>query len=331
MSRTTEHSVAVIGGSGFVGSSLARRFSDSYDVTVLDRVRPGEFAGKFLECDIRDKQSLMRELNGFSLAINTAIIQVPEINDQKKLGYEVNVLGLQNLCEAVESIDSLKGLLHISSWHVFGERDLTGTLNEEFGSRPDKIDERARLYALCKIAQETIIRIVEAGSTKFYGTIRVGTILGEGMPKQTAANLFIENALHDRPLTPFRHTQYRPMLYVDIQDVCEAFGILASKALVHDYAEDEWSNKQRTINLMWPQPITIIELARMIQRITTKLTGGLKHPEIRVVDNGSPPLFSPKDKARFRVDISRALNFLKKNRLTAPEESLERIIHSRLR
>jgi nucleoside-diphosphate-sugar epimerase len=245
------------------------------------------------------RQAIVNELNGFSLAINTAIIQVPEINDQKKLGYEVNVLGLQNLCDAVESIDSLKGLLHISSWHVFGERDLAGTLNEEFGSRPDKIDERARLYALCKIAQETIIRIVEAGSTKFYGTIRVGTILGEGLPRQTAANLFIESALHDRPLTPFRHTQYRPMLYVDIGDVCETFGILASKALAHDSAKDEASKKQQTINLMWPRPITIIELARMIQRITTRLTGGLKHPEIKVVDTGSPPLFSPKDKARF--------------------------------
>jgi nucleoside-diphosphate-sugar epimerase len=59
MPRTPEHSVAVIGGSGFVGSSLAGHLSDSYDVTVLDRVRPSGFAGRFLECDIRDKLSLM--------------------------------------------------------------------------------------------------------------------------------------------------------------------------------------------------------------------------------------------------------------------------------
>jgi nucleoside-diphosphate-sugar epimerase len=35
MSRT-QYSVAVLGGSGFVGSSIAKRLSDSYDVTVLD-------------------------------------------------------------------------------------------------------------------------------------------------------------------------------------------------------------------------------------------------------------------------------------------------------
>jgi dTDP-4-dehydrorhamnose reductase len=61
-------------------------------------------------------------LQGFDLVINTAVIQVPEINEDKRMGYEVNVLGVQNLCEAVESIGSIKGLLHASSWHVFCEK-----------------------------------------------------------------------------------------------------------------------------------------------------------------------------------------------------------------
>jgi hypothetical protein len=54
----------------------------------------------------------------------------------------VNVLGVQNLCRAVESIDSMKGIIHTSSWHILGERGIHGVLDEDFGFRPDKIKER---------------------------------------------------------------------------------------------------------------------------------------------------------------------------------------------
>jgi hypothetical protein len=37
------------------------------------------------------------------------------------------------------------------------------------------------------------------------------------MPKGTQADLFIENALRDEPMTPFAHSQHRPMLFVDVQ------------------------------------------------------------------------------------------------------------------
>jgi nucleoside-diphosphate-sugar epimerase len=281
-----------------------------------------------MSLDIRDKNSVAEKLHGFDLAINTSIIQVPEINEKKRLGYEVNILGLQNLCEAVESTQTLRGLLHVSSWHIFGERDLTGTLVEEFGLRPDKIEERARLYALCKIGQETIIRIVAANSNKSYGIIRVGTILGEGMPNQTAANLFIENALHRQPLTPYKHTQYRPMLYVDIQDVCDAFETFATRILTGEMAKENVTEK--IINLMWPQPLTIIELARIISGIVAQSTNNRDRPQIRVIDKGIRSFYSPKDKNRFKADISKALRFLGKKKLISPEESLKRIIQNRL-
>lgn len=324
----TSRSIAVIGGAGFVGSSLASYLSRSFDVTVLDIARPQGFSGKFIASDIRDGPSLIENLNGFSLVINAAIVQVPEINDRKRLGYEVNVLGIQNVCEAVESVESMRGLLHISSWHVFGEEGLRGTLNEESPFCPDKIDKRARLYALCKIAQEAVVRIVEDSSRKFYGLIRVGTILGEGMPKQTAANVFIEKALHDEPLTPFKDSQYRPMLYVDIQDVCETFATFSSLILQDGFSKNRLQEK--VINLMWPLPITIIELAKIIQEVVTEATSGRRQPQIRVIDNGIPSRFTPKDKERFKADVGRALRFLKRRELTSPEDSLRRIIQRRL-
>jgi nucleoside-diphosphate-sugar epimerase len=326
----TKFSVAIIGGSGFVGSSIAKRLSKSFNVTVLDVTPPKTTEGtEFKKCDIRDKNELINVLQGVDLVVNTAIIQVPNINLNKRLGYEVNVIGLQNICDAVESSESIKGLLHTSSWHVFGEKDIRGTLNEEFGYRPDKIDERARLYALCKITQETIVKVVDYDSDKFYGLIRLGTVLGEGMPEQTAANIFLENSLKGEPLTPFKHTQHRPMLYVDIHDLCTAFESFAEILLINGMRKKQFDLK--TVNLMSPSPITILELAKMVQRLVTKETNGRLKPKIIVVDKGIKPIFSLKDKHLFRVDNSRALKLIGSKSMINPEQSIHQMIINRLK
>jgi nucleoside-diphosphate-sugar epimerase len=328
MIEPNRDSIAIVGGSGYLGSSLATHLSKRFSVTVLDYVPPHDFDGDFISCDIRGQATLKGLLKGFDLVINAAIIQLPRINEMKREGYDVNVLGVQNICETVEATSSIKGLLHASSWHVFGERDLRGVLDEEFGFRPDKIEDRARLYALCKITQEGIIRIISEMSTKSYGILRVGTMLGEKMPKQTAASLFINNVIRGEPMTPFRHTQYRPMLYVDIQDVCRAFETFATMILAND------SNLQKSratiVNLVWPNPVTIIELARIVQAQIMLLDHGKAKSKIKIIDKGIPPLYAAKDKSRIKVDITKARKLLGITELISPKQSIRRILNDRI-
>ncbi len=326
--KTIRTSIAIIGGSGFVGSSLAKHLTNHFCVTVLDRRPPQNFGGSFRICDVRDLRSLTEALHGFDLVVNTAIIQVPEISENKRYGYEVNVMGTQNICEAVEHVESVKGMLHSSSWHVFGERYIRGTLDEEFGYRPDKVEQRAKLYALCKIGQETVIRILAEMSSKCYGIIRLGTVLGEAMPEQTAANIFIGNALKGKPITPFKHTQHRPMLYVDIQDVCKAFESFAIKILHGQLAKQRKSAK--ILNLFSPPPVTIIELAQMVRRKVVELTDEKIKPKIMVIDKGVKPMYRPRDKELFKVDTSIARQFLGLEKLTKPDRSIELIIQNRI-
>jgi nucleoside-diphosphate-sugar epimerase len=322
-------SIAIVGGSGFVGSALTKHLSSRFKVTVLDRRQPSGSYGSFKACDVRDKPSLKQALQGFDLVINTAVIQLPEINENKRLGYEVNVLGVQNLCETLESIDSIKGLVHASSWHVFGEKGLRGTLDEGFGFRPDKIEQRAKFYAICKIAQEAVIRISNEMSSKSYGIIRMGTVLGEAMPTQTAASIFIEKALKGEPITPFKETMHRPMLYVDIHDVCKAFESLGTRILNGELMKQ--GSAAELVNLAWPSPLTIVELARTVQRSFIKLTDGTIAPKIEVVDKGVKPIYTPRDKQLFKLKISKARKFLGLKKLTSPQESIDRIIANRIR
>jgi UDP-glucose 4-epimerase len=267
-------------------------------------------------------------LEGASAALYFSIVQIPQINTQKRLAYEVNVLGLQNVCEAAFQSTTVKGLVHSGTWHVFGERGLNGIVDESYGLRPDRVEDRARLYALSKVIQEAVVRFYDemaTGSGKTFGVIRMGTVLGAGMPETTAANLFIRNGLAGQPLTPFRHSMHRPMLYVDIRDVCEAYASYVKKTINADTAADGGS-LGHVVNLFWPKPITILELAEIVQAEISQTTRGTIQPQIKIEDKGLPELFGEKDKTMFAVDGAKAATFLGLKNLISPQESLRTLV-----
>jgi len=325
-----EYKIGIVGGSGFIGSSLAKHLSSSFRVKILDVKEPKNKLKRltFELCDIRNFEQVKKALNDVDLVIHVAIIQIPLINENKRLAYEVNFIGTHNVCKAVDELPNVKGLILTSSWHIIGEKGLKGVINEEFGYRPDKVEDRARLYVLSKIAQETIVRYYDEMSDKTHGIVRMGTVLGEGMPEKTAANIFIENGLKGKPLTPFKHSMHRPMLYVDINDVCYAFEAYVRKILRREVKKG--NSLDHIINVFYPEPITILELAEIVKNTIAKLTNGDVVPRIEIVDQGVEPLFQEKDKLRFKVDISKSLKLLGMNKLTHPQEAIERIIRHRL-
>jgi UDP-glucose 4-epimerase len=328
-----EENVAIVGGSGYVGGAVARELSRDFSVRVVDVVEPSwdykDYNIEFVKCDIRDFGRVVGCLGNVDLVVHSAIVQIPRINEERRLGYEVNVVGLQNVCEAVYRSARARGLLLTSTWHVYGENGLSGVVDEGFGYRPDRVEERARLYALSKVLQEGIVRFYDEMGGKVFGALRLGTVLGEGMPKGTAANIFIERGLRGESLTPFRHSMYRPMLYVDVRDVARAFRAYAERIL-DGKVEKEGGSLRRVLNLFYPEPYTVLEIAEIVRDVIREATGGALEPRIEVVDQGLPSLFGPEDKYRFRVDVSRTLGFLGFERLISPRESIEYIVRRRL-
>jgi len=326
----SEDEIGIIGGSGFIGSALAEHLGGLFKIRILDVKQVSkdlESKVNFQRCDIRNYNDLKEKLRGVDLVIHTAIIQIPLINENKKLGYEVNVKGIQNVCEAVYNIDSIRGFLLTGSWHVFGEREFRSVINEEFGFRPDKMEERAKFYALTKIAQETIARFYDEISEKVYGIIRIGTVLGEGMPEKTAANIFITEGLKGGIITPFKHSMYRPMLYVDIDDVCKGFEIFA-KNILNDRIGKKTESLAHIVNLMWPRSMTILDLARVVRETIIVESQDQIKPEIEVVDKKRPTLYSSNNEI-ITVDCEQTKRFFELNKLTSPQESIARIVRQR--
>lgn len=277
---------------------------------------------------MRDYSRLRHALEDVDIVIHVAIIQIPEINEKKRLAYEVNILGTHNVCKAVCENERVRGMILAGSWHVFGEK-LEGLVNEEYGYHPDRVEDRARLYVLSKIGQEIIMRFYSEMCDKVYGIIRLGTVLGERMPEKTAANIFIERGLRGKSITPYRHSMYRPMLYVDIEDVCRAFENYIRRILEVGRNEST-DNSSQVVNVFYPEPITILELAEIVKEAIMKHSNGRIQPPVEVMDVGKEPLFTEDDKEKFRLDISKAKEFLYLTTLKSPKEAINRIVKKRI-
>jgi len=326
-----EYKIGIVGGTGFIGSSLARYMNKRFRVKILDVKEPTEDLcnAEFRQCDIRIYEEVKKGIQDLDLVIHTAIVQIPLINEKRRLGYEINIIGTQNVCEAVDKNPYIKGMLLAGSWHTIGERQLKGVIDEEFGFRPDKVEDRARLYALSKIAQESTVRFYDEMSDKIFGIIRMGTVLGEGMPKKNAANIFIDRGLKGETITPYKHSMYRPMLYVYIGDICKAFERFALKILEDD-VKKESNSLAHIVNIYYPKSITILELAETVQKTIIKHTQNTLIPAIEIVDTGQTYLFNKNDKKQIKVDISKAINFLSLNRLKSHEKTIDDIVKKRI-
>jgi len=136
------------------------------------------------------------------IVVHTGIVQILTINEQKRLGLEVNFLGTYNVSRAVDENSKIKGMILASTWHLMGEAGLSGVINEEISYRPDKVENKARLYVFSKIVQEVIVRYHNEMSDKVFGVIRLGTVIGRGMSEKTAVKTFARQALSGQVRNP---------------------------------------------------------------------------------------------------------------------------------
>tara|TARA_B110001454_G_scaffold214884_1_gene235385 strand:- start:3231 stop:4223 length:993 start_codon:yes stop_codon:yes gene_type:complete len=320
-------------GCGSIGSTLAKFFSKKFKITTMDVVPQPESLQSYgiphKIVDITKSEFLKNEIGNPKVIIHTAIIQIPRITEDKKLGYDVNVIGTQNLCEIVSSTPEITGMILISSWHTYGEKDLSGILKEDMGYFPDNVEDRAKLYALSKTIQECIVRFYdEKENGKIFGAVKIGTALGENMPKGTAANIFIEKAISGEPITPFKHSMNRPMFYVSVDDVCQ--GIEKYIDFIITKTHQNENNIDHIMNLAYPDPISILDLATFVQESVQKHSNGKISPIISIVDKSIPEVGNPDDKNKLHLDISKINKFLGMNSLKKPKDVIDELVKFRI-
>jgi hypothetical protein len=119
------------------------------------------------------------------------------------------------------------------------------------------------------------------------------------------------------------------MLYVDINDVCNLFSVYVDK-IINKEIDVNNGSLENIVNIYWPKPLTIYDLAILIRENVIESTNKKIMPEIEIVDTGTPMMFDEDDKNKMKVDQTRISNFLGSIKLTDPKTTLNRLIKSKI-
>ena len=112
----------ITGGSGFIGKNLIEIIKDeklNYDIINIDKKEDGNSNCIFIKCVILDKENLNDCINDVNpnyiihLAAQTDCDANLQLDD-----YKVNYDGSKNVFDISSGLDSLDGLIHISTQFV---------------------------------------------------------------------------------------------------------------------------------------------------------------------------------------------------------------------
>jgi GlcNAc-P-P-Und epimerase len=121
--------IAVIGGSGFIGSSLCSILRVKF--RIIDKNRSKFFPEKTSICDIRNRDSLFNHISRGEILVNLAAEHRDDVYP-KSLYHDVNVDGAKNICE-IARLRAVRNIIFTSSVAVYGfarlDTDECGTIN----------------------------------------------------------------------------------------------------------------------------------------------------------------------------------------------------------
>ncbi len=257
------------GGAGFIGSHLVDHLVDAgHDVIVLDNFSTGRTKNlsrslrrqnlQVVRADIRKiPRSFVKRLGRVDTVCHlAAVTSVQQSVRDPVFTTEVNLIGTLNVLQAAKALKAER-VVFASSAAVYG-RPRTFPIAE------DAIVSPISPYGASKAASELYLRSfvenhgIEAVSLRYFN------VYG---PRQTASqyagviSIFAKRALNQQPLQIFGDgSQTRDFIFVS--DVVDA-----------TMASLETTLENGTFNIASGNETTVLELARVVQRITGSTTG----------------------------------------------------------
>jgi len=218
-----DNKVLLIGGAGYIGSSLVEKLLDSgLQVSVLDAMHFGDeplsrVAGHpnftLIREDFRHIEALTRAMSGVGSVIHLGgLVGDPACAVDSELTVDVNVTATKVLGEIAKA-RGVRRFIFASSCSVYGASD--EVVDEASHFNPQS------LYARSKVASEAVLRTLN--DRDFAVTcLRFATIYGiSGRTRfDLVVNLLCAKAVRDRVITVYGADQWRP--FVHVEDVARA-------------------------------------------------------------------------------------------------------------
>ncbi len=144
MSRRT----AIIGGSGFIGSWLARALAVDRQVTIIDiEDPPADVVERceFVRCDVREAGALEGLLGDFEVVYLLAGLLAKRSREEPANGWQTNVAGTAHAFAALAGSTTLKRIVFFSSSMVFDSTSDVFPLDEDAARRGEGLYDQSKL------------------------------------------------------------------------------------------------------------------------------------------------------------------------------------------
>jgi nucleoside-diphosphate-sugar epimerase len=216
-SNGAEGAVLVLGGAGYIGSSLVRKLLESgRKVRVVDSLVYGDeplrgvFGHPNLEMrigDCRNIQDMVAAVRGVDSIIDlAAIVGDPACEQDKQTALEINYAATRMLIEVAKG-HGIQRFIFASSCSVYGATDVL--MDENSAVKP------ISLYGQTKLDSEHAL--LHARSDTFHPTIlRLATVFGLSYRPRfdLVVNLLMAKAFNEGVITIFNGEQWRPFIHV---------------------------------------------------------------------------------------------------------------------
>jgi nucleoside-diphosphate-sugar epimerase len=298
--------ILITGGAGFIGSSLAIRLLQNplYYVVIVDNLLTGEIAKvplhercKFIKGDVNNYNDISTIMTAYKFDYvfhYAAVVGVKRTTENPVMVLN-DLQGIRIILDLCKNT-SVKRIFFSSSSEVYGEP-------VELPQNEDTTPLNSKLpYAVVKNVGESFCRSYQREYGLDYTIFRFFNTYGPKQSIDFVISRFLRLALRNEPVTIYGNGQQnRTFCYVDDNTEC-AVRILERDLLVND-----------VINIGSEHPVTILELAELIIRITNSQS------KIQFL----PPL-KEGDMSRRQPDASKMKGILGKEMISL-EEGLKRI------
>jgi len=245
--------IAVIGGSGFVGSHVVDKLLDAgHEVTVFDIMKPHRDDVRHLYIDITDLSKTTVALAGtYDAAYMLAAMA--DVNDVYRNPVEagtVNIMAVANVLEAARRNGIGRILLASTVW-VY-EMAQEEKVDED---TPLILSRTKHVYTASKVAAELYCHAYQKLYDQNFTILRYGIPYGPRARGGTVIALFVRKALNGESLTILGDgSQYRNFIYVE--DLAEGNVAALKEAAIN-----------QTYNLEGIRPVTIKEIAERVREL----------------------------------------------------------------
>ena len=245
-----EPRVLIMGGSGFIGGHLIRKFSEmGKEVTVFD-IQPPAFplpeGITFVKGDVFNPKTLEKPIGACDAVVHLIGLADSGVAQKEPMkSFRLNILSLQNVLEMCR-IKGGKKIIFPSSAAVYGTTDDL-PIRESFPLNPTNV------YSWHKAICEEMIKGYQKNYGISYVTLRLFNVYGRG--NEGVIGIFIQKARNNEEIESFGPFQYRDFIYGG--DVAEAM----YRAVVYDKAMN------RTVNIGSGRGVQIREILEMVCQI----------------------------------------------------------------